>query len=78
VNRKWWVHPINSERLLNGAFYNLYNLLRADNAKFFNNFRTSQNTFDELFNKIKTNIMRQDTVMRSAIPAEEMLAVTLR
>ncbi|XP_050545824.1 uncharacterized protein LOC126908041 isoform X2 [Daktulosphaira vitifoliae] len=78
VNRKWWVHPINSERLLNGAFYNLYNLLRADNAKFFNYFRMSPSTFDELFNNIKTNIMRQDTVMRSAIPAEEMLAVTLR
>jgi len=78
VNRRWWVHPINSERLLNGAFYNLYNLLRADNAKFFNYFRMSQSTFDELFSKIKTKIMRQDTVMRSAIPAEEMLAVTLR
>ncbi|CAI6372894.1 unnamed protein product [Macrosiphum euphorbiae] len=78
VNRKRWVHPINSERLLNGAFYNLYNLLRADNEKFFNYFRMSQSTSDELFNKIKSKIMRQDTVMISSIPAEEMLAVTLR
>ncbi|XP_025191472.1 protein ALP1-like [Melanaphis sacchari] len=78
ANRRWWVHPINSERLLSGTFYNLYNMLRADNEKFFNYFRMSQSTFDELFNKIKSKIMRQDTVMRSAIPAEEMLAVTLR
>ncbi|KAL4112954.1 hypothetical protein QTP88_016666 [Uroleucon formosanum] len=77
ANRRWWVHPINSERLLSGTFYNLYNMLRADNEKFFNYFRMSQSTFDELFNKIKSKIMRQDTVMRSAIPAEEMLAVTL-
>lgn len=78
VQRKWWVHPINSERLLHGDFYTLYSRLRADNVSFFNYFRMSLTSFDELFVKIKHKIIRQDTNMRSAIPPEEMLAVTLR
>jgi len=74
VQRKWWVHPINSERLLHGDFYTLYSRLRAGNVSF----RMSLTSFDELFAKIKHKIIRQDTNMRSAIPPEEMLAVTLR
>ncbi|CAI6357997.1 unnamed protein product [Macrosiphum euphorbiae] len=78
VQRKWWVHPINSERLLHGDFYTLYSRLRADDVSFFNYFRMSLTSFDELFAKIKHKIIRQDTNMRSAIPPEEMLAITLR
>ncbi|KAL4119389.1 hypothetical protein QTP88_012198 [Uroleucon formosanum] len=78
LQRKWWVHPINSKRLLHGDFYTLYSRLRADNVSFFNYFRMSLTSFDELFAKIKHKIIRQDTNMRSAIPPEEMLAVTLR
>lgn len=48
-------------------------MLRADNENFFNYFRRSQSIYDELFNKIKSKIMRQDTVKRSVIPAKEML-----
>lgn len=51
--------PINNERLLSGAFYNLYNLLRADNAKCFYYFSMSQSTFDDLFNNIKSKIMHK-------------------
>ena len=71
--RKWWTHPINSSRLLQGAFYTLYSDLKADEEKFFNYFRMSAPTFEELVNKLKDGIIRQDTVMRSSIPPEEHL-----
>lgn len=77
-NRKWWVHPINSERHLRGHFYTLYARLKADEDKFFNYFRMSIKSFDELLYSIREYIIKQDTNMRSAIPPEEMLAVTLR
>lgn len=77
-NRKWWVHPINSVRYSEGAFYCLYPRLRADSLKFFNYFRMSKATFDDLLYRIKFHISRQDTNMRCAIQPEEMLAMTLR
>ena len=44
--RKWWTHPINSSRLLQGAFYTLYSNLKADEEKFFIYFRMSPTIFD--------------------------------
>jgi hypothetical protein len=29
-SRRWWVHPINSERHIHGQFYTLYPRLRED------------------------------------------------
>jgi hypothetical protein len=76
--RKWWVHPINSERYLHGQFQILYTALRADNEKNFNYFRMSVSSFDELLSLIKYSIKHEDTIMRCAISPEEMLAMTLR
>jgi hypothetical protein len=76
--RKWWVHRINSTRLSHGCFYTLYPLLGQDPVRFFNYFRMSQSSFDELLTKIKDLITLQNTNMRSAIPPEEVLALTLR
>jgi hypothetical protein len=76
--RKWWVHPINSTRLSHGCFYTLYPLLRQDPVRFFNYFRMSQSSFDELLTEIKDSITLQNTNMRSAIPSEEVLVLTLR
>jgi len=75
--RKWWTHPINSSRL-QGAFYALYSDLKADEEKFFNYFRMSSPTFEELVSKLKDGIIRQDTVMRSSISPEEAVALTVR
>jgi len=76
--RQFWVHPINSERQSHGHYFQLYNQLRKDNVKFFNYFRMSISSFDELLSYIKNDIKRQDTNMRIAIQPEEKLVITLR
>jgi hypothetical protein len=47
-SRRWWVHPINSERYLRSQLYTLYLHLREDSNKFCNYFRKSAASFDEL------------------------------
>lgn len=77
-NRKHWVHPINSERHTSGHYVQLYKKLRQDPVQFFNYFRMSISSFDELLSCIECDIQRQNTNMRSAIRPEEMLVITLR
>nr|CAI5821389.1 unnamed protein product [Callosobruchus analis] len=55
-NRRWWVHPINSERYLHGHSVTLLPRLRSDPEKFFNYFRMCPRSFDELLNFIKDQI----------------------
>lgn len=74
----YWVHPITSQRLVKGQFYKLYSDLRAHPDKFFNYYRMSVNSFDELLNLIRPHITYKDTKWRKAIPPEERLSVTLR
>ncbi|XP_025195888.1 protein ALP1-like [Melanaphis sacchari] len=76
--RQFWVHPINSERQSHGHYFQLYKQLRKDNVKFFNYFRMSISSFDELLSYIENDIKRQDTNMRIAIQPEEKLVITLR
>lgn len=76
--RKLWVHPILETRNYNGEFNHLFSELRLDEEKFFNYFRMSISSFDELCNILKDKIKREDTIMRKSIPPEERLAVTLR
>ncbi|XP_025407183.1 protein ANTAGONIST OF LIKE HETEROCHROMATIN PROTEIN 1-like, partial [Sipha flava] len=73
-----WVHPINCERYTNGHYVKLYYKLREDSSKFFNYFRMSVRSFDELLLCIKNDIQLQNTNMRLAIQPEEMLVITLR
>lgn len=65
-------------RLTCGIFYTSFNNLRENDVKFFNYFRMSVKSFDELAVKISAKIKSQDTCMRLSIPPLEMLAVTLR
>jgi hypothetical protein len=54
---------INSARFEDGAFRNLYGKLRDDRDKFFNYFRMSISSFDELVVKFPGTIQaRQDLV----------------
>ena len=69
---------MNSSRLLQGAFHVLYSDLKANEEKFFNYFRMSSPTFEELVSKLKDGIIRQDTVMRSSISPEESVGLTVR
>ena len=77
-NRKCWVSDINSKRLTLGAFHTLFFELRADDNKFFNYFRMSVTSFDELDAKLSPRLQRRNTDMRDCISPKEMLAVTIR
>ena len=76
--RKYWVHPIYSERRLKGQFYVLFNDLRQNPEKFFKYSRMSVDSFDELCELMRPTITYQDTNWRLAVPPEERLMVTLR
>ena len=76
--RSMWVHPLTNARLYQGQYYTIMTELRNDNEKFFNFFRMSQNTFNELLSLIKDQIQKQDTNMRDSIQPEQRLAITLR
>ena len=52
--------------------------LRGNPDKFFNYFRMTVQSFDELAGRITDKIKSRDTRMRLAIPPLEMLAVTVR
>ena len=78
-NRSVWVHALNSERLSVGQYHTIMHQLRQDTGtKFFDYFRMSQSTFDELLSIMTPHIKKQDTHFRSSISAEERLAITLR
>lgn len=77
-NRLHWVHPINLRREEVGIFYTLFEDLRNDDRKFFNYFRMSVGSFDELHGKLKNVLQRQNTQFRNCIQPIEMLAMTLR
>lgn len=77
-NRLHWVHPINQRREEVGMFYTLFEDLRNDDRKFFNYFRMSVGSFDELHGKLKNVLQRQNTQFRNCIQPIEMLAMTLR
>nr|CAI5836615.1 unnamed protein product [Callosobruchus analis] len=66
-NRRWWVHPINSERYLHGHSVPYYHasdqILRS---------------FSIISECVPGPDTHEDTNMRKAISAEEMLAFTLR
>ena len=76
--RKYWVHPIVSQRLLRGAFHTLFDDLKGHPEKFCNYFRMSQETFGHLMTITGPLIAHQDTNMRKCVPLQERLAVTLR
>ena len=56
----------------------LYPSLRQHEAKFFNYFRMSVKSFDELLGLIQEEISSTNTLMRDAICPEEKLVITLR
>ena len=76
--KKFWLHPITSQRLLKGKFYSLYVDLKAHPQKVFRYFRMSSATFDKLLVLLDLSLTFQDTEMRKFMPLEERLAVTLR
>jgi hypothetical protein len=64
--------------LLKGQFHKIYENLRAHPNKFFNYYRMSVNSFDELLKLVGPSITYWKTEWRQAISPEERLSVTLR
>jgi ribosomal protein L16 Arg81 hydroxylase len=77
-NRIHWVHPINEKREEVGLFYTLFQDLRKDEKKFFNYFRMSITTCDDLHELLNDNPKHQNTKMRNCIQPVQMLAIALR
>ncbi|GBN37671.1 hypothetical protein AVEN_192872-1 [Araneus ventricosus] len=78
IKRNYWVHPINQKREQIGIFHTLLNELQKDEKKFFNFFRMTIPSFNELHQGLKTKILRKNSKMRNSITAEEKLVLTLR
>ncbi|KAJ8915449.1 hypothetical protein NQ315_003212, partial [Exocentrus adspersus] len=76
--RRYWVHPLNTRRIRHSQFYLLRAKLRAHPDNFFDYYRMSIKTFDELLDKVRDKIKKQNTWMRVSIDAEERLTITLR
>ena len=78
-DRKHWMHPITAERESFGEYHTLMPILRQDEgSKFFEYYRMTQTTFDELLHILRPHIQKQDTTFRRSVSAEERLAITLR
>lgn len=76
--RRYWEHPIVRMRCNYGSFQNLMSQLRRDEIKFFNYFRMSESTFDDLLSRLRIDLTQQDTNMRRCISAEEKLVICIR
>jgi len=75
--RKYWVHPILKTRLSFSLYITLYPKLREHDDKFFNYFRMSIKSFDDLLDIIKDDIADENAI-RYCISPNEKLIVTLR
>lgn len=78
TERKFWVHPINAHREKSKRFSSFFENLRKYPEKFFDYYRMSLTSFDELLQCIREYISKNNTSFRNAITAEERLTVTLR
>ncbi|XP_001951483.2 putative nuclease HARBI1 [Acyrthosiphon pisum] len=75
--RRMWVHPLLAQRILKGSFSTMYGDLRDNENKFFNYFRMSIKSFDELLSKLESGIKVSNSGRPSISPTER-LCVTLR
>ena len=76
--RRMWVHPINNLRPVFGEFNHLMHDLRADDKKFVNYYRMSQEKFDRLVNLITPILAKKNLNFRQTIPTDQRLAICLR
>jgi len=74
----YWVHPINHGREELNQFNTFYTNLRCYSDKFFEYYRMSISSFDELLGKLRSHITKQDTQSRNSISAEQRLTITSR
>lgn len=76
LQRTFWVHPLNVNREKSQRFSLFFENLRKYPDKFFDYYRMSITSFDELLEYIREYITKKNTSFRNAISAEERLTVT--
>lgn len=76
--KRWWTHPTLSNRLSTGQFHIMFNKHKMYFEKFFQYYRMSVTSFDELLDLVRENVAKRDTVMRRSVDPTERLVVTLR
>ncbi|KAM5180620.1 uncharacterized protein ACMZJ9_001121 [Mantella aurantiaca] len=76
--RRYWVHPILTNRPSMGEFHMLYGQLRDHPEKFSSYFRMCIASFDELLALVSDTVQHDDTNYRVSISPIERLVVTLR
>ena len=79
-HRRWWVHPINLRRGVdgNGEFHAQIQQLKGYPDRFYSYFRMTVKLFHELLHLVGAGVEKSQTNWRRPISAEERLAVTLR
>lgn len=76
--RRWGTHPVLGNRLKTGQFHVMFQDHRRYPDKFFQYYRMSVSSFDELLSAVSDKIMKQDTNMKKSIHPAERLVITLR
>jgi len=72
------IHPYNLTREPSNTFFNFYNDIRNYSDKFFEYYRMSIISFDELLKKLRTQITKKTTKFRRPVSPEERLTITIR
>ncbi|XP_046688968.1 protein ANTAGONIST OF LIKE HETEROCHROMATIN PROTEIN 1-like [Homalodisca vitripennis] len=77
-DRRWGTHPVLSSRLTTGAFHLMFEKHRQYEDKFYQYYRMSVSSFDELLHLVSDGLMKKDTNMKRSIEPAERLAITIR
>ena len=73
------MHPLTAKCESVDEYHTLMPIVRQDEGnKFFDYYRMTQTTFDELLHILRPHIQKQDITFRRSESAEERLAITLR
>ncbi|XP_026821629.1 uncharacterized protein LOC113560047 [Rhopalosiphum maidis] len=76
--RRYWVYPIHSSNEHDIRFQVFYDNLKKYPEKFFDYYRMSISSFEELLEKVRLHLTKEITHFRNPISPEKRLTVTLR
>ena len=76
--RTVWIHPILRRRQQFGEFHRLVQELRLDDQRFFQYFRMTPETFENLLAIVGSHIRKQTTNYRNPISPQQRSAICLR
>jgi len=78
AKRRYWVYLLSTDREKKGQFTTFLENIRQYPDKFFEYYRMSISSFDELLKTLQPHITKNITEFRNPISAEERLTITLR